>query len=192
MTKNILLLATVFSLSLSMLYAQQKPAPQKSNPKNERMEKQDSIWQQLNLTADQQTQIKKIKHNAHIETAKIKSNNAIQPQEKKEQLRSIRKKAQKAVNEILTPEQKEKLRSLRQHEMLEKTAKELGLTEEQKNQLFEVQNDFHKELGDLQEKMKEAKKEFTEKVKSFLSEEQFKQYMERMKKKMEPHRPPMN
>lgn len=67
----------------------------------------------LNLTADQQAQIKQIHQDAEAQIKAIESNSSLSAAQKQEQIQQIRRDSQKQEEALLTPEQKETLRQWR-------------------------------------------------------------------------------
>ena len=69
----------------------------------------------LELTDDQKAQLKPIlKHEAE-QVRDIRQNTSLSPEQKRDQIKDVRKDTRPQIMAILTPEQREKLKDLRQH-----------------------------------------------------------------------------
>ncbi len=70
----------------------------------------EKVTKDLDLTADQQTKIKALNETLRSDAQNIEKNNALTEAQKKEQLKSVRKKHKQELNSLLTNEQKAKLK----------------------------------------------------------------------------------
>jgi len=73
-------------------------------------DKVEKLTKDLDLTADQQTKFKAINENLRSEVKNIETNNALTEDQKKEQLKSVRKKHKEELQALLTSEQRAKLK----------------------------------------------------------------------------------
>ncbi|MEJ7674416.1 MAG: hypothetical protein WKF59_17400 [Chitinophagaceae bacterium] len=70
----------------------------------------EKVTKDLDLTADQQTKIKALNETLRSDAQNIEKNNALTEDQKKEQLKSVRKKHKEELNSLLTSEQRAKLK----------------------------------------------------------------------------------
>ncbi len=70
----------------------------------------EKVTKDLDLTADQQSKIKALNETLRSDAQNIEKNNALTEDQKKEQLRSIRKKHREDLNSLLTTEQRAKVK----------------------------------------------------------------------------------
>lgn len=155
--------------------------------------------QQLNLTADQKTQLRSIHEKQRADMKALKSNTSLTADQQKEKRKELFKSYRKQSMAVYTPEQKEQLKKFRAehkgkghgkdmamrghrhggHAMM----KQLNLTEAQKQQLKQFRTDGKsqfealrndKSLSDDQRKakMKELRQQRSEQMKSVLTQEQ--------------------
>ena len=80
-----------------------------------RMNRRD-LYQELNLTKDQQEKVKVIQDKQREEAQAVRNNTALTPEAQREQMGTIRKKYNEQIDLLLTPEQKEKLAKLRKEQ----------------------------------------------------------------------------
>ena len=73
------------------------------------------FMKELNLTPDQQSQVKAILKANEPALKAIKENTTLTDAEKQEQMKALHVKSQTAIEALLTPEQKAKLAELRKH-----------------------------------------------------------------------------
>ena len=119
--KKILIAATMFmAFALTGAHAQttapattteQQPAStdSKTTLKYNRQE----IIDQLNLTADQKKQLVPLEKEEKAKRDKINNDTSLTPEEKKAQLKSLKKEGISKMSKILTPEQLTKLKELK-------------------------------------------------------------------------------
>ena len=69
------------------------------------------MYQDLNLTKDQQDKVKLIQDKQKEEMQTVHNNSALTQEQQKEQMGTIRKKYNEQIEVLLTPEQKEKLKA---------------------------------------------------------------------------------
>ncbi len=70
----------------------------------------EKVTKDLDLTADQQSKIKALNETLRSDAQNIEKNNALTEDQKKEQLKSVRKKHKQELSSLLTNEQKAKLK----------------------------------------------------------------------------------
>ena len=70
-------------------------------------------FEKLNLSEEQQAQVKPIMQKAESEVKAVRENAALTPEQKKPQLQAIRENVDKQLQTILTPEQFQKLQQMR-------------------------------------------------------------------------------
>ena len=68
----------------------------------------------LNLSQDQQTQLKPIFQNQHQQARAIKNDTSLTPDQKKEKFQALRQDTMAKVNNILTPEQQQQWQQMRE------------------------------------------------------------------------------
>lgn len=78
--------------------------------RGDRMQK---MAEQLNLTEAQKNQIKPIFEESHTQSKAIRQNAQLTPEQKREQMKQIRKSTMEKVHAILTVEQREKMKEMR-------------------------------------------------------------------------------
>ncbi len=83
-----------------------------------RMNRRD-LYQELNLTKDQQDKIKPIMDKQREEMQAVRNNTALTQEAQREQMGTIRKKYSEQIDVLLNPEQKEKLAKLRKEQQEE-------------------------------------------------------------------------
>jgi Spy/CpxP family protein refolding chaperone len=72
------------------------------------------MMDQLGLTKDQRVQWKQIHQNERTQRDAIMANDSLNAEQKKQQLKSLRKDTNQNINAILTDEQRQKLQALKQ------------------------------------------------------------------------------
>jgi len=70
---------------------------------------------QLNLTADQQTQLKPVFEEMHSKVKAIRDDSSLSQEQKHAKIREIRQGNRAKIEAVLTPEQKQKFASLKGH-----------------------------------------------------------------------------
>lgn len=174
--------------------------------------KQDSSWhhhkgghemvmKQLNLTPDQQSQLKSIHENERKEMQALKNNSSLTADQLKDQRKELHKKYQDQMQTVFTPAQKEQLKKLRA-ERKDKVGKkdhknknrkdfakrgnfqkELNLTQAQQDQLAKMRTDLKSQMQSIhndqsltqdqkKEKIHSLMKDQKDKFKSVLTKEQ--------------------
>lgn len=83
-----------------------------------RMNRRD-LYQELNLTKDQQEKIKPIQDKQRTEADEVRNNSSLTREQQRDQMMEIRKKYSEQIDLLLTPEQKEKLAKLRKEQQEE-------------------------------------------------------------------------
>lgn len=68
------------------------------------------MMQELNLTGDQQAQIKKIHQEARAKMDAVNADSSLSDADKQAKIRAIHRASMKQVHAVLTPEQREQLR----------------------------------------------------------------------------------
>ena len=89
-------------------------APLGNMPAKEQKPKMRGILRQLDLTRQQQIQLKQIRQEQQAKKALIESNEQLSDPEKKKQIREMQNEFLTKLESVLTDEQKEKLKRLRQ------------------------------------------------------------------------------
>ena len=118
----IAILVTGFAVSS---YAQQKDSTTKEFKSKHRKEwNKKQARADLNLTADQQAQLKTMNQEFKTKAKSIKSNNSLSEQEKKNQLRKLSAERREKNKSILTREQQQKLSQHRKQRDNKKQMKE--------------------------------------------------------------------
>jgi protein CpxP len=79
-------------------------------------ERIEEILAQLNLTAEQQAQIKPLLEAAHTQVQAVRADTARTPEQKQAKLRETHQTLRSQIEGILTAEQKQKLQSLKQEQ----------------------------------------------------------------------------
>lgn len=156
---------------------------------------------QLNLTSDQQAQLKKIHESEHQDMQALKNNSSLSADQLKAQRQDLHKKYHEQMQSVFTPSQKEQLKKLRadRKENGNKRGqwkkdgkgfagradfqKELNLTDVQKTQLSQLRTDFKGQMQSIRndqsltqdqkkEKIHSLMKDQHEKMKTVLTKEQ--------------------
>ncbi len=83
-----------------------------------RMNRRD-LYQELNLSKDQQDKIKPIMDKQRTELEAVRNNSSLTREQQRDQMMEIRKKYNEQIDVLLTPEQKEKLAKLRKEQQEE-------------------------------------------------------------------------
>lgn len=173
--------------------------------------KQDSSWhhkgghemvmKQLNLTPDQQAQLKSIHENEHKEMQALKNNTSLTADQLKAQRKELHKKYHDQMQTVFTPAQKDQLKKLRadrKDKMAKKGEwkkggdrfakkgefqKQLNLTQAQQDQLKQMRTDLKSQMESIRndqsltqdqkkQKMHSLMQDQREKFKSVLTKEQ--------------------
>ncbi len=147
--------------------------------------------QDLNLTADQQTQMKSLHQDMMQQRKAIQSDASLSTDQKKEKMKELRQNQMQKMNAILTPDQQRKMKAFRgqgkQNHQIHKGSKQmmqqLDLTSTQQTQMKAlhetmqqqrnaIQNDASLSTDQKKEKMKELHKTQMQKVNSILTPDQ--------------------
>lgn len=107
MKKSILVAAIVSLLSVSGAYAQD--APKKEKGEKQMHDKRASMYDDLNLTADQQTKMTALSEDGRAKMEAVRNDASLSDDQKKEKMKSLRAEQKEARDKILTKEQSEKL-----------------------------------------------------------------------------------
>ncbi len=83
----------------------------------------EKVTKDLDLTTDQQTKIKALNETLRSDAQNIEKNNALTEDQKKEQIKSVRKKHKEELNSLLTGEQRAKLKILKKDQSGRKAVK---------------------------------------------------------------------
>ena len=97
------------------------------------------MFQGLNLTADQQTQVKTLLQNQRSQMQAVRNNTTLTQEQKKQQIGELRKTNHQQMMAVLTPEQQAQLQQMRaKHEkrgFQGRGLQALNLTDQQKEQI---------------------------------------------------------
>ena len=89
---------------------QAAPAQQPAPAPGQRMHGHEKMLESLNLTEDQQAQIKKIHEDAKAKADAVTADTSLSATDKQAKIRAIHRESMKQVHAVLTPEQREQLR----------------------------------------------------------------------------------
>lgn len=89
---------------------QSAPAQQAAPVPGQRMHGHEKMLESLNLTEDQQAQIKKIHEDAKAKAAAVSADTSLSAADKQAKIRAIHRAIMKQVHAVLTPEQRQQLR----------------------------------------------------------------------------------
>ncbi|MDH7462428.1 hypothetical protein QEG73_14105 [Chitinophagaceae bacterium 26-R-25] len=147
--------------------------------------KRDKAKSELNLTKEQQTQIKSMHAEYKQKYAALKADSSLTADQRKQQYKALHQEQQNKMNTILTPEQQSKLKEMKKQKVSQtrQHIKELNLTQDQqaqwksinkeyKDKMMALKND--KTLNDQQRKdqFKSINRERMDKVKGILNDDQ--------------------
>jgi Spy/CpxP family protein refolding chaperone len=115
MKKIILALLIVGFANATMAQIRREPSTN-LNPAADTTQKisKKEMMDQLNLTKDQRVKWKQIHQNERSQRDAIMANDSLNAEQKKQQLKSLRKDTNQNINAILTEEQRQKLEALKQ------------------------------------------------------------------------------
>ena len=148
------------------------------------------IFQQLDLTADQRAKVQSILQSERSQVQALRSNTSLTNEQKKQQIRELRKTDHQQLLSVLTPEQQAKLKQLHSEHKGRSAGfragrgfQALNLTEQQKEQLKPVFQTTRQQMQALRsdttltaeqrrEKMKEIRQSEMTQMKSILTPEQ--------------------
>ena len=86
--------------------------PGRGNPQQMAARMLERMTQDLKLTPAQQAQVKEIQESSFPQMQKIRSNSALSPEQRREQMRPLRIETQNRIKQVLTPEQQTKYESM--------------------------------------------------------------------------------
>ncbi len=115
----VILALLLFSGLISQAQIERKPAARADSLKTEKAiaEKEKpavkEVLRQLDLTREQRIRLKQIRDDNQAKKAAIENNTGLNDEQKKKQLKELKKEQANKLQSILTEEQKEKFRSLR-------------------------------------------------------------------------------
>lgn len=147
--------------------------------------KKDKAKSELNLTKDQQSQMKSMHAEYKQKYAALKADSRLSADQRKQQYKALHQEQQNKMKSILTPEQQSKLQEMKKQKVSQakQHIKELNLSQDQqaqwksinkeyKDKMMALKND--KTLDDQQRKdqFKSLNKERMDKVKSILNDDQ--------------------
>ena len=185
------LFATAFMLS-AMAWAQTTQAPA-ANPTAKPGHGREGIFQQLNLTQDQRAKIESFRQSERSQIQALRSNTSLTDDQKKQQIRDLRKTDHQQLLAILTPEQQAQLKQLQgarkgraEGFKAGRGLQALNLTDQQKQELKPVFQSTHQQMQALRsdttltpeqkrEKMKEIRQNQMSQMKSILTPDQLQQ-----------------
>ncbi len=149
------------------------------------------MMQKLNLTADQQTQMKALHEDMMQQRNAIQNDAGLSQDQKKEKMKELHQTQMEKVNAILTPDQQAKMKEFRQqgrqnhqmHKGTKQMMQQLDLTSDQQTQMKALHQDMMQQRNAIQndasltadqkrEKMKELHKTQMQKVNSILTPDQ--------------------
>lgn len=207
MRNQLTILIAGLTLTATM-WAQQTPA----NPGAEAVRGPAHMFQGLNLTADQRAKIQTLFQTEHSQIQALRSNTSLTEDQKKEQVRELRKNDHQQLLAVLTPEQQAKLKEVRHQRMARRAGfkagrrfQALNLSAEQKSQLQPIFQSTRQQMQALRadtsltpeqkhEKMHQIRQNQVTQMKSILTPEQQQQLQQRrgrhMRKGAEPQTPP--
>src|SRR3954470_9685647 len=83
------------------------------NERGERRERGEKLAKELNLTPEQQAELKSIRENAKQQTQAIKNDTSLTPDQKKAKFQDLRKSTHEQMMAKLTPDQQAKFKEMR-------------------------------------------------------------------------------
>jgi len=83
------------------------------NERGERRERGEKLAKELNLTPEQQAELKSIRENAKQQTQAIKNDTSLTPDQKKAKFQDLRKSTHEQMMAKLTPDQQAKFKEVR-------------------------------------------------------------------------------
>lgn len=172
----------------SMALAQTAPAQHGAHARGP-----ERAFQQLNLSADQQSQMKQIMQDQRTQMQALRANTSLTPEQKKEQIKQLRESNHQKVMALLTPDQQAQFKHLQQQRRGRMQAftggrrfqglQALNLTQQQKDQLKPIFQSGRQQMQALRsdssltpdqrrEKMKEIRQNQQAQLNSILTPEQ--------------------
>ena len=164
--------------------------------KGERARGPERMFRGLNLTEDQKAKVQALFQSERTQVQAVRSNTALSEEQKKQQVRELRRNDHQQLLSILTPEQQAQMKQMRQHAGRRgafnagRRFQALNLTAEQKSQLQPVFQATRQQMQALRadtsltqeqkrEKMKEIRQNQMAQMKSILTPEQQQQLQQR-------------
>jgi len=192
------IIVSVFTLAVATLsiHAQDMPAKKHHSKGRHHTE----VFQQLNLSEDQQTKMKAINDDFRKQAQELRKNDNITVKEQKDRFRALRDDHKTKMQSLLTSDQKTQLEKMKQnrkamHDIdakagMEKMKIRLGLSDAQVAQLEKNRTAFSGKMKALREdkslsedqrkqQVKELMKQRKDSMKSILTEEQLKKIQDR-------------
>jgi Spy/CpxP family protein refolding chaperone len=171
---------------------------QREMPKHQHMQSDSAhhfqrgkMMQDLNLTAEQKTQMKTLHHDMMQQRNAIQHDASLSADQKKEKMKELHQTQTQKMNAILTPDQQEKMKAFRHqdsqkpqmHKGSQQMMQQLDLTSDQQTQMKAlhetmqqqrnaIKNDASLSADQKKDKMKELRKTQMQKVNSILTPEQ--------------------
>ena len=133
-------------LAVGLCFAQAGPDGRRGGFGMARMAKQ------LNLTDQQKTQIKSMREATHQQLQALRNDTSLTPEQKRERARQLMEQSQAQFQSVLTPEQQQQLKDMRaqaQQRGLDRMAKALNLSDQQKQQIQPILEAQHQQLDAL-------------------------------------------
>jgi Spy/CpxP family protein refolding chaperone len=147
---------------------------------------------QLNLTADQQAQLKSIRDDQRKEMESLKNNKSLTADQLKEQRQALHKKYNGQIQSVLTPSQKDQMKNLRAERKGKDGRKgqwkkgdkkgsakrganfhnQLNLTQAQKDQLAKMRTDMKGQMESIRSNQSLSQEQKKEKMHSLMKEQQ--------------------
>lgn len=93
------------------------PQSQQMRSDSSRHFKKGNMMNELNLTADQKTQMKTVHQDMKQQREAIMNDQSLTSDQKKEKMKDLRKSQSEKVNTILTPDQQSKMKEMRKQRM---------------------------------------------------------------------------
>jgi Spy/CpxP family protein refolding chaperone len=180
-------------LALTLIASASQAQDLKHAKHHGRHHQKEMLSKQLNLTADQKTQLKSINSDAKKQMAELKKNDNITVKDFKSRKEAIRKEQHEKMLALLTPDQKSQMEKMKQDRMaknkersqrgLEKMKTQLNLTDDQVSKLKASHEGFASKAKEIRsnasltedqkkEQFKELAKQQREETKSILTKEQ--------------------
>ncbi|MDI3322154.1 hypothetical protein [Pinibacter soli] len=147
--------------------------------------KKDKVKSELNLTKEQQAQIKSMHAEYKQKFAALKADSSLTAEQRKQQYKALHQEQQNKMNTILTPEQQSKLKEMKKQKVAKtkQHIKELNLSQNQQTQWKSINKEYKdkmmalkndKTLSDQQRKdqFKSLSQERRNKVTGILNDDQ--------------------
>ncbi len=114
---------SVLNKEQASTYIEMKKEKKEKTKEKMGMKAKDKMAEELGLSEEQAAQMKKVKEKAKQERTAITSNTELTEEQKKKELRSVRKSADANIKEILTDEQYKKMKELKAEKKEKRAAK---------------------------------------------------------------------